>query len=84
LYRYLANRLLTFFQNVLLREKLSEFDTGYRAFSRPVLAELPLAENLDDFLLDNQIMAQAIYFGFRIGEVTCPTRYEPRSSSINV
>jgi glycosyltransferase involved in cell wall biosynthesis len=84
LYRYVANRLLTFFQNVLLREKLSEFHTGYRAFSRRVLAELPLAENSDDFLFDNQILGQAIYFGFRIGEVTCPTRYEPRSSSINV
>jgi len=84
LYRYVANRFLTFFQNVMLDEKLSEFSTGYRAFSRQVLEQLPLAENSDDFLFDNQILAQAIYFDFRIGEVTCPTRYEPHSSSINV
>ena len=68
----------------MLREKLSEYHTGYRAFSRRVLEQLPLEENSNDFLFDNQILAQAIYFGFRIGEITCPTRYEPRSSSINV
>ena len=84
LYRYVSNRILTLIQNVLLREKLSEFHTGYRAFSRKVLEELPLAENSDDFLFDNQMLAQAIFFGYRIGEITCPTRYEVRSSSINV
>jgi len=84
LYRYVSNRILTLIQNVLLREKLSEFHTGYRAFSRKVLEELPLAENSDDFLFDNQMLAQAIFFGYRIGEISCPTRYEVRSSSINV
>ena len=72
LYRYVSNRILTLIQNVLLREKLSEFHTGYRAFSRKVLEELPLAENSDDFLFDNQMLAQAIFFGYRIGEITCP------------
>ncbi len=84
LYRYVSNRILTLIQNILLREKLSEFHTGYRAFSRKVLEELPLGENSDDFLFDNQMLAQAIFFGYRIGEITCPTRYEVRSSSINV
>ncbi len=83
LYKYCANRFLTAFQNFFLNYKLSEYHTGYRAFSRAVLQELPLEENADDFTFDNQMLAQIIYFGFRIGEVTCPTRYAPESSSIN-
>jgi hypothetical protein len=67
----------------LLATKLSEFHTGYRAFSRQVLEALPLNENSDDFVFDNQLLAQAVAFGFRIGEVSCPTRYFPEASSIN-
>jgi len=66
-----------------LRVKLSEYHTGYRAFSREVLASLPLLENSDDFVFDNQMLAQCIYFGFRIGEVSCPTKYFAEASSIN-
>jgi glycosyltransferase involved in cell wall biosynthesis len=83
IYKYIANRFLTLVQNLLVRHKLSEYHTGYRAFRRQVLEQLPLAENSDDFLFDNQIMAQTIYFGYRIGEISCPARYEPESSSIN-
>jgi glycosyltransferase involved in cell wall biosynthesis len=83
LYKYVANRALTAFENALTGAKLSEYHTGYRAFSRRVLEELPLLENSDDFVFDAQMLAQCIYFGFRIGEITCPTRYEPDSSSIN-
>lgn len=83
LYKYLANRLLTFFQNLALGAKLSEYHTGFRAFSRQVLESLPLLENSDDFVFDNEILAQIIYFGFPIGEVSCPTRYFPEASSIN-
>jgi glycosyltransferase involved in cell wall biosynthesis len=83
IYKYIANRFLTLVQNLLVRHKLSEYHTGYRAFRRKVLEQLPLAENSDDFLFDNQIMAQTIYFGYRIGEISCPARYEPDSSSIN-
>jgi glycosyltransferase involved in cell wall biosynthesis len=82
-YKYVANRLLTFFQNILLDYKLSEYHTGYRAFSRNVLRDLPLEENSDDFVFDNQILAQIIYRGYRVGEVSCPTRYFPEASSIN-
>lgn len=82
-YKYVANRLLTAVQNILQGHKLSEYHTGYRAFSRQVLTELPLGENGDDFVFDNQMLAQAIYFGFRIGEVSCPTRYFEDASSIN-
>ena len=82
-YKYIANRLLTAFENVFLRAKLSEYHSGYRAFSRKVLSELPLLENSDDFVFDNQMLAQCIYFGFRIGEVSCPTKYFPEASSIN-
>jgi glycosyltransferase involved in cell wall biosynthesis len=82
-YKYVANRFLTAFQNFLMGQKLSEYHTGYRAFSREVLEKLPLEENDDDFIFDNQMLAQVIYFGFRIGEVTCPTRYAAESSSIN-
>jgi glycosyltransferase involved in cell wall biosynthesis len=82
-YKYSANRFLTAFQNLLMGHKLSEFHTGYRAFSRKVLETLPLEETSNDFVFDNQMLAQVIYFGFRIGEVTCPTRYTAESSSIN-
>ena len=84
IYKYIANRLLTAFENLFLGVKLSEYHTGYRAFSRKVLTELPLAENSDDFVFDNQIIAQAIRAGARIGEVSCPTRYAADSSSINM
>lgn len=83
LYKYVANRLLTAFQNVLTGAKLSEYHTGFRAFRRDVLTHLPLAENSDDFVFDNQMLAQCIYFGFRIGEVSCPTKYFAEASSIN-
>jgi hypothetical protein len=82
-YKYVFNRFLTLAQNLLLRHKLSEYHTGYRAFSRRVLMELPLSENSDDFVFDNQMLAQAIYFGFRIGEISCPTKYFEDASSIN-
>ncbi|HLD48578.1 MAG TPA: glycosyltransferase family 2 protein [Desulfobaccales bacterium] len=82
-YKYLFNRVLTLFQNLLLGAKLSEYHTGFRAFSRKVLETLPLGENSDDFVFDNQMLAQVIYFGFPIGEVSCPTRYFPEASSIN-
>ena len=84
LYKYVANRFLTAFENLFLRVKLSEYHTGYRAFSRKVLTELPLLENSDDFVFDNQILAQCVYFGFRIGEVSCPTKYFEEASSINL
>ena len=83
LYKYVANRALTAFQNLLMGTKLSEFHTGYRAFSRKVLETLPLLANSDDFLFDNQMLAQAVAFGFSIGEMSCPTRYYPDASSIN-
>ena len=83
LYKYVANRLLTAFQNVAWGTKLSEFHTGYRAFSRKVLEQLPFEENSDDFVFDSQMLAQCIYFGYRIGEVSCPTKYFPEASSIN-
>ena len=83
LYKYVANRFLTLFENLLIGAKLSEYHSGYRAFSRNVLLDLPLLVNSDDFLFDNEILAQAIYFGFRIGEISCPTRYFPEASSIN-
>ena len=82
-YRYVANRLLTAAQNVLTGAKLSEYHTGYRAFSREVLERLPLLPNSDDFLFDNQMLLQILYFDYRIGEVSCPTRYNEDSSSIN-
>jgi glycosyltransferase involved in cell wall biosynthesis len=82
-YKYIANRLLTAFENLFLGVKLSEYHTGYRAFSRQVLTELPLLENSDDFVFDNQMLAQCVYFGFGIGEVSCPTKYFGEASSIN-
>lgn len=83
LYKYLANRFLTAFENILLGAKLSEYHTGFRAFSRKVLETLPLWENSDDFVFDNEMLAQAIFFDFRVGEVSCPTRYFEEASSIN-
>jgi glycosyltransferase involved in cell wall biosynthesis len=82
-YKYVANRLLTAFENIFLGIKLSEYHTGYRAFSRQVLTDLPLVENSDDFVFDNQMLAQCVHFGFRIGEVSCPTKYFEEASSIN-
>jgi glycosyltransferase involved in cell wall biosynthesis len=83
LYKYMANRVLTFCQNLLLRHKLSEYHTGYRGFTRKVLEDLPLDNNSDDFVFDNQMLAQVIYRGFRVGEISCPTNYFPEASSIN-
>jgi glycosyltransferase involved in cell wall biosynthesis len=82
-YKYVANRFLTLVQNILLDYKLSEYHTGYRAFSRRILESLPLEANRDDFVFDNQMLAQVIFFGFHIGEVSCPTRYFTEASSIN-
>src|SRR5256712_1147541 len=83
LYKYIANRFLTAFENLFLGIKLSEYHTGYRAFSREVLTKLPLLENSDDFVFDNEVLAQCVHFGFRIGEVSCPTKYFEEASSIN-
>ena len=83
LYKYISNRFLTLFENLLLNHKLSEYHTGYRAFSREILERLPLEHNSNDFLFDNQMLAQIIWFGYRIGEVSCPTKYFPEASSIN-
>jgi glycosyltransferase involved in cell wall biosynthesis len=83
LYKYIANRVLTLFENVLLGHKLSEYHTGYRAFSREILERLPLEKNSNDFVFDNQMLAQIIWFGYRIGELTCPTKYFEDASSIN-
>jgi glycosyltransferase involved in cell wall biosynthesis len=83
IYKYVANRLLTAFENLFLGIKLSEYHTGYRAFNREVLTRLPLLENSDDFVFDNQMLAQCVRFGFRIGEVSCPTKYFAEASSIN-
>lgn len=82
-YKYVSNRLLTAFENIFLGIKLSEYHTGYRAFTREVLETLPLHECSDDFVFDNQMLAQAASFGFRIGEISCPTRYFPEASSIS-
>jgi len=84
LYKYIANRVLTFFQNVLLAYKLSEYHTGYRAFSREILENLPLENNSDNFAFDNQMLAQIIYAGYSVGEITCPTHYFKEASSINL
>ena len=83
LYKYIANRFLTLVENWMLNYKLSEYHTGFRAFSRRVLESLPLLENSDDFVFDNQMLVQIIRRGFRVAEVTCPTRYFPEASSIN-
>lgn len=83
LYKYIANRFLTAFQNLLIGQKLSEYHTGYRAFSRKVLEKLPLNENSDDFVFDNEMIAQIVFFDYQIGEISCPTKYFPEASSIN-
>lgn len=83
LYKYLFNRFLTLFQNILMNQKLAEYHTGYRAFSKEILLSCPIEENSDDFIFDNQMLAQIAYLGYTIGEVTCPTKYFPEASSIN-
>jgi glycosyltransferase involved in cell wall biosynthesis len=84
LWKYIANRFLTFFENLLLGAKLSEYHTGYRAFSRELLENLPLEVNSDDFVFDNQMLAQILWFGYTVAEVSCPTKYFPEASSINL
>ena len=83
LYKYVANRILTLLENMALGVKLSEYHTGFRAFSREVLENLPLERNSDDFVFDNEMLVQAVYFGFKIGEISCPTKYFKDASSIN-
>ncbi len=83
IYKYIANRLLTFGQNLLINYKLSEYHTGYRAFSREVLERINFNQNSDDFVFDNEMLSQIIYAGFDIAEVTCPTKYFEEASSIN-
>jgi glycosyltransferase involved in cell wall biosynthesis len=83
LHKYIFNRMLTFTQNIMIGQKLSEYHTGYRAFSRKVLETLPLELNSDDFVFDNQMLVQAHHWGFNIGEISCPTKYFAEASSIN-
>jgi glycosyltransferase involved in cell wall biosynthesis len=83
LYKYISNRVLTLFENIMIGQKLSEYHTGYRAWSRAVLEKLPLQNNSEDFVFDNQMLAQCTHFGFRIGEISCPTKYFTKASSIN-
>jgi len=82
-YKYISNRVLTLIDNVMTGQKISEYHTGYRAFKREVLLNLPLLENSDDFIFDNQMLMQAVYFGYRIGEITSPTNYNREASSIS-
>jgi glycosyltransferase involved in cell wall biosynthesis len=82
-YKYLSNRMLTFVENIMIGQKLSEYHSGFRAFDATVLKKLPLLENSDDFVFDNQMLVQAAYFGYKIGEITAPSHYYPESSSIN-
>ncbi len=82
--KYISNRILTFFQNVMLNQKLSEYHTGYRAFSSEVLSEINFNKNSDDFIFDNEMLAQIFYAGYEIGEMTCPTKYFEEASSINL
>jgi len=82
-WKYIANRVLTFVENILLGAKLSEYHTGYRAFSRELLQRLPLDVNSDDFVFDNQMLAQILWFGYTVAEVSCPTKYFTEASSIN-
>lgn len=84
IYKYIANRCLTLFQNILMRQKLSEYHTGYRAFSANVLNSISYENNSDDFIFDNQMLAQICYQGFQIAEITCPTKYFEEASSINL
>jgi len=83
LYKYVSNRMLSFIQNLLMNEKLSEYHSGYRAFSREVLESINYKANSDDFVFDNQMLSQILYAGFEIAEITCPTKYFPEGSSIN-
>jgi glycosyltransferase involved in cell wall biosynthesis len=83
IYKYIANRLLTLFQNILMGQKLSEYHTGYRAFDKKIFDKINIEANSDDFIFDNQMIAQIFYAGFEIGEVTCPTKYFEEASSIN-
>jgi glycosyltransferase involved in cell wall biosynthesis len=83
IWKYVSNRILTFLENLLIGAHLSEYHTGYRAFSREILERLPLEANSDDFVFDNQMLAQIIWFGYTVGEVSCPTKYFPEASSIN-
>ena len=83
MYKYIANRFLTFFQNVMMGQKLAEYHTGYRAFSKEILERLPLHKNSDDFVFDNEMLGQIAYAGYEMGEVTCPTKYFADASSIN-
>ena len=83
-WKYIANRVLTFIENILLGAKLSEYHTGYRAFSRELLERLPLDANSDDFVFDNQMIAQIIWFGHTVAEISCPTKYFTEASSINL
>lgn len=83
MYKYIANRFLTFFQNLLINYKLSEYHTGYRAFGRQVLEGINFEQNSDDFVFDNEMLSQIVYAGFDIAEVTCPTKYFEEASSIN-
>lgn len=83
LYKYISNRALTFFDNLVTGQKLSEYHTGYRAFTKEALLGMPLLENSDDFIFDNEMLMQAAYFGYRIGEVTSPTNYNKEASSIS-
>ena len=84
IYKYVANRALTFFQNIMVGQKLSEYHTGFRAFSKEVLNAIPFNENSDDFVFDNQMLSQIIYNNFEIAEITCPTKYFEEASSINL
>jgi len=83
IYKYINNRLLTLIQNIMMGEKLSEYHTGYRAFTRKVLETISLDNNSNDFVFDNQMLSQIMYAGFRVGEITCPAKYFPDASSIN-
>jgi hypothetical protein len=83
IYKYISNRFLTLIQNILMGAKLSEYHTGYRAYTRQVMENIPWENNSNDFVFDNQFLAQAIYAEFRIGEITCPTKYFAEASSIN-
>jgi glycosyltransferase involved in cell wall biosynthesis len=83
MYKYIANRLLTLFQNLLMNQRLSEYHTGYRAYAREVLEKIPFDRNSDDFIFDNEVVAQIFYKGFDIAEITCPTKYFKEASSIN-
>jgi len=84
IYKFIANRILTFIQNIVLGTKLSEFHTGYRAFHRRVLQGMPLLANSNDFIFDNEFLVQSVFFKYRIGEISTPTKYFPEASSINL